>query len=278
LGQFLIEALKKRMSKQRFYFIEYGSHETILSELHYSLATLQAEGVDAKSISIATDTPSRYKQTNYSIIDISEKIISYRGSINYLHRIKPSVVLEALTKHNEPIVLLDTDTYFKPGFLTEIENALKQGVGMNFFVRRDPYCGFGPFSMKLPNGLLYRYDPRWSLMYNSGVLAVTPAHAPIIEDSIALIDGLWNAGLTKLDLEQFSATETFRLHGVRITPVFQKIHHYHSRWTRKYILWQLARGPKIDFSIPRIRRPDIPVNKTIVRLFKGWQTFQKIFG
>jgi len=261
--------------KPRFYFIEYGSQDTILSELHYSLATLQAEGVKASSISIATDTPGRYAGTAYKIVDISEKIPLYRGAINYGHRIKPSVILDALRTHDQPIVLLDTDTYFKPGFLVEIENAVKEGVGMNFFIRRDPYRGFGPFSMTLPSGIPYSYDPRWSLMYNSGVLAVTPAHIPIIEDSLALIDGLWKAGLTSLDIDQFAATETFRLHGTKITPVFQKIHHYHSRWTRKYILWQLGRGPKIDFSIPRIRRPDIRVNKTIVRLYKAFNFFTK---
>ncbi|MEI6572480.1 MAG: hypothetical protein WCO61_02925 [Alphaproteobacteria bacterium] len=266
------------MKNPRFYFIEYGSQETILSELHYSLATLQAEGVNAESISIATDSPSRYSSTNYDIIDISEKIPAYRGEINYGHRIKPSVIIDALRSRNEPLVLLDTDTYFKPGFLTEIENALKQGVGMNFFIRRDPYRGFGPFSMTLPSGIHYSYGPRWSLMYNSGVLAVTPEHMPIIEDSLALIDGLYKAGLTSLDIDQFAATETFRLHGIRITPVFQNIHHYHSRWTRKYILWRLSRGPKLDFSIPRIRRPDIAVNKTIVRIFKGWQSVMKLWG
>lgn len=280
MGSSLINVLKTQapMTMPRFYFIEYGSQETILSELHYSLATLQAEGVPANSITIATDYPTRYAATPYTILDIAQKILIYRGEINYGHRIKPSVILEALRSHDEPLVLLDTDTYFKPGFLVEIENALKEGVGMNFFIRRDPYRGFGPFSMTLPSGIPYSYDPRWSLMYNSGVLAVTPAHMNIIEDSLALIDGLWKAGLTSLDIDQFAATETFRLHDVRITPVFQKIHHYHSRWTRKYILWQLGRGPKIDFSIPRIRRPDIPVNKTIVRLFKGWQTIQKIFA
>ena len=261
------------MKNPQFYFIEYGSQETILSELHYSLATLQAEGVGAQSISIATDSPSRYTSTNYDIIDISEKIPVYRGEINYGHRIKPSVILDALQSRNEPLVLLDTDTYFKAGFLSEIENALKYGVGMNFFIRRDPYRGFGPFSMTLPSGIDYSYDTRWSLMYNSGVLAVTPKHIPIIEDSLALIDGLYKAGLTSLDIDQFAATETFRLHGVRITPVFQKIHHYHSRWTRKYILWQLGRGPKRDFGAPRVRRPDIPVNKTIVRLYKAFNFF-----
>lgn len=262
------------MTMPQYYFIEYGSQETILSELHYSLATLQAEGVPAQSISIATDCPLRYAETPYTVIDISKKIAAYRGVIDYGHRIKPSVILDALREHNEPLVLLDTDTYFKPGFLAEVKNALKQGVGMNFFIRRDPYRGFGPFSMTLPSGIHYRYDPRWSLMYNSGVLAVTPAHIPIIEDSIALIDGLWKAGLTSLDIDQFAATETFRLHDVKITPVFQKIHHYHSRWTRKYILWQLGRGPARDFGIPRIRRPDIPVNKTIVRLYKAFRLLQ----
>ena len=261
------------MKKPQFYFIEYGSQETILTELHYSLATLQAEGVSAQSISIATDKPSRYANTNYDIIDISERIPAYRGEINYGHRIKPSVILEALRSRKEPLVLLDTDTYFKPGFLAEVDHALKQGVGMNFFIRRDPYRSFGPFSMTLPSGIHYSYDPRWSLMYNSGVLAVTPEHIPIIEDSLALIDGLYKAGLTSLDIDQFAATETFRLHGVKITPVFQKIHHYHSRWTRKYILWRLSRGPKPDFGNERVRRPDIYTNKTFVRLFKAKTQF-----
>lgn len=257
------------MKIPRFYYIEYGSQETILTELRYSLATLQAEGVNANNISIVTDNPERYKKTLFDIIDISKKISTYRGAINYGHRIKPSVIFNALTDRDEPLVLLDTDTYIKQGFLKEVDDALSHGVGMNFFIRRDPYRGFGPFSTTLPSGQSYSYDPRWSIMYNSGVIAVKPEHKAVIKDSIDLIDNLWAAGLTALDVDQFAATETFRIHNVKISPIHRNIHHYHSRWTRKYIIQKLNKKENLDFENINIRRPDLMVNKTLVRLFKA---------
>jgi len=258
----------------RFVYLEYGSQSSILSELHYSLATLQAEGIEGKNISIATDMPERYLATPYDIIDISKRISTYRGKINYSHRIKPSLILDILKSYQTNLVLLDTDTYFRSGFLMEIKNAMADGVGMNFFIRRDPYRGFGPFTTKLPSGITYTYDPQWSLMYNSGVVAVKPEHISIIEDSITLIDQLWAAGLQALDVDQFAATETFRIHGQKINPVFKNIHHYHSRWTRRYIHWKFNQKSKIEFNVPQIRRPDIFVNKTAVRVFKAYSIFR----
>jgi hypothetical protein len=266
----------REMQTPRFYYIDYGHQDTIATELYYSLSTLQAEGVDASGISIATDRPELFTGTRYDIIDIRDKKVAYIGSTEYSHRTKPAFTLDTLASREEPVVLLDTDTYFKPGFLSEVNAALKDGMGLNFFIRRNPYPGFGPFSMTLPSGIQYSYEADNSLMYNSGVFAVKREHAPIIADAIALIDGLWNAGLRANDIEQFAATEAFRLHHVTISAVEKSVHHYHSRWTRRYILWRLSHQPKTSFAELPIRRPFIRVNKTIVRLFRGYDLIKTL--
>lgn len=261
----------------RFYYLDYGSQATIAVELHYSLATLRAEGVEPSQITIATDRPELYHGTDYGIIDLRTKLKAYLGDTGYQHRVKPSLILDMLRTNQENIVLLDTDTYFKPGFLKEVQSALEQGMGMNFFIRRDPYPGFGPFETMLPSGQHYHYDQTNSVMYNSGLLAIRPDQDFIVADAIGLIDALWSGPLKKFDIEQFALTEAFRIHKVTITPVSQTVHHYHSRWTRRYMHWRLNLGAPISFSAPKVRRPNITVNKALVRLYRAKYFIENLF-
>jgi len=142
----------------------------------------------------------------------------------------------------------------------EVSDALAAGAAMNEFVRADPYPGFGPFETNLPNLGRYVLDPKESLMYNSGLTAARPEHAPLIEDAIVLIDRLWSAGLKRHDLDQFAVSECFRLGGVPLREINREFEHYFPRWSKRYMrrrLRERSAGEKIAFS------------KTRVRLFKG---------
>jgi len=129
-----------------------------------------------------------------------------RGVARYGHRVKLAVHVRALQTFGRPCVLLDTDSFIREGFDSKVSDALAAGAAMNEFVRADPYPGFGPFETNLPNLGRYVLDPKESLMYNSGLTAARPEHAPLIEDAIVLIDRLWSAGLKRHDLDQFAVS------------------------------------------------------------------------
>ena len=122
-------------------------------------------------------------------------------------------------------------------------------------MRRDPYPDFGPFETRLPNLGAYRLDRARALMQNSGLVAVTPDHLPMIEDAVALIDKLWAAGLRRHDIDQFAVAEMFRLGGVdradrrRVRALLPALV---ERYMRRRLRRRRA-GERIPFSKPRVR-------------------------
>jgi hypothetical protein len=254
----------------RFIYIDYGGKPSIAMELKYSLDTLLAEDVDPAQIAIYTDRPLVYTDTIYNIVDISSRLATYFGATKYSHRTKLAIILDDLRASGEgcAVVLLDTDSFVRAGFLHEVRMAL-DNVGMNFLVRRDPYRGFGPFEVALPSGRHYKYSKDASIMYNSGIVAVRRKHIPIIIDAIAMVDALLEVNLHEHDIEQFALTEAFRIHNIRIESINKSYQHYCMHWWKRYMHWRLGKLKERPFAEPHSRRPDIWINKTIVRLFKG---------
>ena len=98
-------------------------------------------------------------------------------------------------------------------------------------------------------------------MLNSGLVAARAEHRPLIEDAVELIARLWDAGLTRHDIEQFAVAEVFRVASVPVTLIDREFEHYCARWSRRYmrrkLRWSKA-GEQVAYS------------KTRVRLFKAW--------
>ena len=247
--------------KPVYIYLCYGPSPHTVRELRYSLETLLPEiRGDASRIAIFTDRPANFAELSVPTFDVSADLAAMRGVARYGHRVKLAVHVRALQTFGRPCVLLDTDSFIREGFDSKVSDALAAGAAMNEFVRADPYPGFGPFETNLPNLGRYVLDPKLSLMYNSGLTAARPEHAPLIEDAIVLIDRLWSAGLKRHDLDQFAVSECFRLGGVPLREINREFEHYFPRWSKRYMrrrLRERSAGEKIAFS------------KTRVRLFKG---------
>ena len=158
-------------------------------------------------------------------------------------------------------MLIDLDSFIRPGFPQAVEAALKQGAAMNQFVRYIAYADFPGFETELPYLGPYLLDRANAKMLNSGLVAVTPAHLPLIEDACVLIDRLWAGGLHRHDIEQFAIADCLRLGGVKIALIDDVFEHYCPRWSRRFMRRRLRRrapGEAIAFS------------KTRVRLFKAY--------
>ena len=183
----------------------------------------------------------------------------------YHHRLKPKVLADALRRFGRPCVLLDLDSFVRPGFAAAVALALADGAAMNFLVRRDPYPDVPAFETQLPHLGAYRLDHAQARMWNSGLVAVAPAQLPLIDDAVALIDRLWDAGVHRHDIEQFAISECLRLGGVRIKTIDDVFVHYCARWSRRYMRRALMR---------RTPGEPAPFSKTRVRLFKAYWTLR----
>jgi hypothetical protein len=247
-----------------FVYLAYGSSPATILELRHSFETLLPEiGGDASRIAIYTDSPQAYADLGANLVDASD-ILRAAFAFEYRHLIKPMVLADALRRFAQPCALLDTDSFIRPGFAQAVARALGQGAAMNFFVRRDPYPDFAPFETDLPHLGHYWLDRAQAVMLNSGLIAANPAHLPLIEDAITLIDRLWNAGLRRHDIEQFAVAETLRLGGIHIALIDDTFEHYCARWARRYMRRQLRRR----------QAKTVPYSKTRVRLFKAYWTLR----
>ena len=243
-----------------FVYLCYGRSPAAERELRYSLETLRAEGGEA---AIYSDRPAAFVGLDATLVDASD-LLRTAFDHEYRHRAKPLILADALRRFGRPCVLLDLDSFVRPGFQQAVARALAQGAAMNLFVRDDPYPFFAAFETDLPHLGRYRLDRARAKMLNSGLVAVAPEHLPLIEDACALIDKLWAAGLHKHDVEQFAIAETLRLGGVPIALIHDVFEHYCARWSRRFMRRRLRRrapGARVAFS------------KTRVRLFKAYWNF-----
>jgi hypothetical protein len=256
----------------QFFYLCFGKSPSVRRELAYSVATLMAElRDDASRIAIFTDRPNDFVGWPQRIVDISDRIkmMRWNGEVDLLYRAKPAALVEALRLFQGDSVLLDTDTFIRPGFADAVERALAAGAAMNAFVRSDPYPFFGPFETDLPRVGHYRFDSASAPMLNSGLVAARLEHLPLIEDALALMDRLWAAKLHRHDIEQFAIGECFRFGGVNLTLIDREFEHYCSHWAKRYMRRRLRRRLPSTVAAPVAARPDVPLSKTRVRLFKG---------
>ena len=162
--------------------------------MRYSIETLLPEiGGDASRVAIFTDRPENFRDLAVAVVDIAADIASGSAEGLYHHRAKPLVLARALRRFRRPCVLLDTDSFIRPGFDAAVRAALEAGAAMNQFEHADPYPDFGPFETDLPRLGRYVLDSKQSLMFNSGLVAARLEHPPLIEDAVVLTDRLWSA-------------------------------------------------------------------------------------
>ena len=254
-----------------FVYLCYGRSPAAARELRYALETLAPEiGGDLSRIVLYAERGQDFAERGQDFADLGVRLIDVSPLLAqafahpYRHRLKPMILADALRRFGRPCALLDLDSFVNPGFAAAVSRALNHGAAMNHFVRQNPYSGFA-FETDLPHLGHYRLDPERAQMLNSGLVAVQPAHLPLIEDAIVLIDRLWAAGLHKHDIEQFAIAETLRVGGVEIALIDDVFVHYCARWSRRYMRRAL-RGRK-----PGSR---IAFGKARVRLFKASWTLR----
>jgi hypothetical protein len=261
-----------RSPPTQFVYLCFGNSPSVRRELAYSVATLMAElGGDASRIAVFTDRPQDFVGWPQRIVDISDRIEAMRwnGQVDFYFRAKPAALAEALRLFRRDCALLDADTFVRAGFADAVERALAAGAAMNAFVRSDPYPSFGPFETDLPHIGRYRFDSASAPMLNSGLVAARLEHLPLIEDAIELMDRFWAAKLYRHDIEQFAVGECFRTAGVKVALIDRELEHYCAHWAKRYMRRRLRRRLPSTVAPPVAARPDVPLSKTRVRLFKG---------
>jgi hypothetical protein len=229
-----------------YLYLDYGGHAKYRRELKYSLISLKAELRDAK-IAVYSDAPEHYCHWPVTAVGIAGHIAAWSGGGLYRHRIKPEVVRDALTRFAGPVCFLDSDSIVRPGFHAEVTAKMAAAVVMNAFERKNPFPPLSGFRCRLPHLGDYRYDVANSVMYNSGLIGIGPEQAPVLDDTLAMIDALIGRAKKFPAIEQFALSEVLRLSGAAIIEVNRTFLHYWQGRRRIYMAGQIARNLSPDW-------------------------------
>jgi hypothetical protein len=235
-----------------YLYLDYGGLLKYRRELKYSLISLCQElGAEpAARIAVYTDTPGLYARWPVEVVDIAGRVQDWSGGGIYHHRIKPAVVLDALTRFAAPVCFVDSDSIIQPGFHAEVTAKLapqevwsvtKSAVVMNHFELMNPFPPLKGFRTNLPHLGGCRYDRANSWMFNSGLIGVAPVHVPVMEDTLSYIDALIGRARKFPALEQLALSEVVRLNQIPIAEVCDTFLHYWPGRRRIYMANQIEK-------------------------------------
>jgi len=256
-----------------FIYIDYGDLDRLYLELCYSLSTLRYWKFHAPvDVVIYTDKPGRYRDLPVRIVDIASKIKEFSLNEFYHHRIKPCVLLEEMKNNSNFCVMTDTDTFFQSGFFEKLYSVVcAESVAMDRYHGRNPFPELAGFVATLPNIGVYRYDPKKSVEYNSGLMALDPTkHIPVVEDAIALIDAMLAQNKILITIEQIAFSECLRVHKIQVTTMRPLFRHYYRVAHKRYMQWHIRRWQHKQGGVFTPQHPTIPYTRTRVRFFRIW--------
>ena len=220
--------------------LAYGD-ERILQQARFSIATIQHWALRAEvayRVVVYTDQPGRFgalgPHVHTELLEPAQ-LREWRGAIDYVHRIKPVVLLRAAEKYGGTIVFMDSDTWCMAdpfprlamadertailhlceGRLSERKNGIFRK--MHRFVKRA--------RLPMPGGEVVRISPD-AEMWNSGVVALHhTVAAGILDRTVALIDAI-HAQYRKHITEQLALSWVLRERGFRLLPSDDLVAHY----------------------------------------------------
>jgi hypothetical protein len=242
----------------RYLYLDYGGLPKYRRELRYSLISLrQALGTGDGAIVIYTDAPGVYANWPVEVVDIAGQVAAWSGEGLYHHRIKPAVVLDALARFAGPVCLLDSDSIVQPGFAAEVQakmapqeawSVTRTALVMNRFELFNPFPPLKGFRTVLPHLGSYRYDTAQSWMFNSGLIGASPVHAPLLEDTLAMIDALIGRTRKFPTAEQFAISEVCRVSQTPVAEVRGTFLHYWQGRRRIYMAREIEKSLSPDWN------------------------------
>ncbi|MEM1415275.1 MAG: hypothetical protein AAGH15_10255 [Myxococcota bacterium] len=179
-----------------FAYLVYGGNPNYQLEMSFSLlsAVRQAKSPDALRVALICDPENaRPDLPVENVVVEHEELRSWTDDGRYNHRIKPLAIRRLLERYDEPVVMLDTDTYF-----TDDPEVLAERVGPGQTLMHELESSLGDAALWGP--LLQQRGGRIEAgehvltpdlpMYNSGIIGLRPEDAGLLDDAMEILDAL----------------------------------------------------------------------------------------
>ncbi|RZK30774.1 MAG: hypothetical protein EOO63_05880 [Hymenobacter sp.] len=227
------------------YGVEASKYQAILSI--YTLCHQLGEALQDYQVVIYTDTNRSVLDKYLAGLPVKLEVISkeqatiYKGADNYVFRLKPCVMKDYFATYKQDLFFIDTDTFFlcdptpllqsiAPGH--SLMNAQEYDFvdggrvePMHWFtlrqgLKKTTYTVFGD-TVAIPLS---------TMMWNSGVIGMSPADAGLIEEMISLNDQLYRECRT-FNVEQFAVTYILQT-ATQLRSSGDYIDHYWSKYNK----------------------------------------------
>lgn len=177
-----------------------------LQQARFCILTAQARGLNAPGgprVLVYTDQPAHFAELGPNVTAVAvtaDQLHRWRGTIDFVHRVKLEVMLHALATVGERLLYVDCDTYFRvdpqtlfariapghtlmrvsEGAFSNRSNGIQRK--MQAFVRRHTF--------QLANGETVRI-PEHTEMWDAGVIGIHAADTRLIRRALELTDAMY---------------------------------------------------------------------------------------
>jgi hypothetical protein len=214
----------------------------VITQARFCLLTFQHFALRAPGryrVVVYTDQPAAFADLGENVRTeplTPETLRGWRGPQDYVHRVKPEMLLHFAGAYDGRLLFVDSDTYFirdpaelfdrvRPGVaalhldegrLSERRNG--NARRLHDFVRRT--------ELRLPDGTVGRL-PEDTAMWNSGVVGIAPEDRDLLAPSLALVDELYGR-YEKHNMEQLALSYVLARR-LRLVPADDVVCHYWGR-------------------------------------------------
>jgi len=221
-------------------YLAYGKRE-ILYEACYSLLSFyksNPESSDTINIVVYTDDPELFytifKGKNLTCIPISAaQIKEWRGSIDFVHRVKTKVIQDFFSRYSGSMVYVDSDTVFTKDFSSYWEKVeggallmhCMEGIirdkGNRIITKIYKYIDAQP--VQLSGGETVKI-PLDTQLWNAGVIGLNNSHKALLDKIVEMTDAMYPACPMHI-VEQLATSYYFQI-TIDITATEDTIFHY----------------------------------------------------
>jgi hypothetical protein len=229
-------------------YLAHGSpefkNEALGSVLSY-LRLKKQTGTARATILVYTDEASYFRQIIGEVPGVqyvelpAEQLRAWRGTINFVHRVKVELMLHAVTNYGGNVLFLDSDTYFvqDEGSLFE---AMSRGQHVLHVQESVLSQSAVPLHQAMYSFLRTHPAPEWAgvspatIMYNSGAVGMSKQDIPLLHKMLQLIDVLYAQCPSHL-VEQFAFSFYLQQAGPVTEAIPAVLHYWHMKDARQVL-------------------------------------------
>ncbi len=238
-------------SPNRFLVFQAYGHEAVLRECAFAMLTFlhhHSQGIPGLEIWIYTDKPEFFKpyeavlQLRYRKIN-PEDIKRWRGSIDFVHRVKIEVLCDFVRGREGSVIYMDTDICFLRD-ITRVFEGIEAGRRYMHVLESRLREEANPVIKKF-NAFLGKAGPlEWNgrsedipqdtAMWNAGVLGFSCTDAALLDDVLAFTDEV-HVQFRKHIVEQFAFSFIFQEAGAVYAACREILHYWSLKEMREYL-------------------------------------------